>query len=73
MPPIKKDANAILYELITSLSTFKEHNERHGPDLARDEKFTAVVIETAKKLSELNKKDPEFHRAPNGEITITAE
>ena len=56
MPPIKKDANAILYELITSLSTFQEHNERHGPDLARDESFSALVIETAKKLSELNEK-----------------
>ena len=62
--PVFKDTNAILYELITSLSTFQEHNERHGPDAARDDTFADIVIETAKKLTEMKKelphlKDPE--------------
>ena len=76
---IFKDENAILYELMESLSTFKEHNERDGPDLARDQRFAAVVIETAKKLTNMkvpHTKDPEFHEGPQngkytGEITIT--
>ena len=59
-----KDTNAILYELITSLSTFQEHNEREGPELKRDDRFADLVIETAKKLTEMKKglphlKDPE--------------
>jgi len=58
-----KDTNAILYELITSLSTFQEHNERQGPDLKRDDRFADIVIETAKKLTEMKNlphlKDPE--------------
>jgi hypothetical protein len=63
-PNGNKDTNAILYELITSLSTFQEHNERHGADPARDDRFADLVIETAKKLSEIKKelphlKDPE--------------
>ena len=62
--PVFKDTNAILYELITSLSTFQEHNERHGADPARDDRFADLVIETAKKLTEVKKvlphlKDPE--------------
>jgi hypothetical protein len=82
---IFKDENVILYELYTSLSTFKEHNERYGPDVTRDRRFAALVIETANKLATINKlatmkvphiKDPEFHEGPqngnyNGEITIT--
>ena len=63
-PNGNKDTNAILYELITSLSTFQEHNERHGADPARDDRFADLVIETAKKLTEIKKelphlKDPE--------------
>ena len=63
-PNGNKDTNAILYELITSLSTFQEHNERHGADPARDDRFADIVIETAKKLTEMKKqlphlKDPE--------------
>jgi hypothetical protein len=62
--PVFKDTNAILYELITSLSTFQEHNERQGPDPTRDDRFADRVIETAKKLTEMKKelphlKDPE--------------
>ena len=53
-----KDTNAILYELITSLSTFQEHNEREGPDLKRDDRFADIVIETAKKLTEMKKELP---------------
>jgi len=56
----KKNANIILYELITSLSTFQEHNERHGPDLKRDERFADLVIEVAKKLAYLKERDPTY-------------
>lgn len=76
---IFKDENVILYELMESLSTFKEENERYGAEPERDQKFAAIVIETAKKLADKNMphvKDPEFHEGPqngkyNGEITIT--
>lgn len=81
---IFKDENVILYELFTSLSTFKEHNERYGPERERDQTFADLVIETAKKLANMkvshlkvpHLKDPEFHEGPqngkyNGEITIT--
>ena len=57
-PNGNKDTNAILYELITSLSTFQEHNERHGADPARDDRFADLVIETAKKLTEMKKQLP---------------
>ena len=57
----KKDANVILYELITSLSTFQEHNERRGPDIKRDEVFADLVIEVAKKLADLKAKRNDLH------------
>lgn len=77
--PIFKDEEVILYELMESLSTFKEENERHGAERKRNQRYAALVIEAAKKLSETklpHLKDPEFHEGPqngkyNGEITIT--
>ena len=59
MEKLKKDANVILYELITTLSTFQEHNERYGPDVKRDEEFASVVIERAKELANLKAKRAE--------------
>lgn len=52
----KNNANFILYHLITTLSTFQEHDQRYGPDLKRDEKFAGLVIEVAKKLADLKAK-----------------
>ena len=56
-----KTANVILYELITSLSTFQEHNEHHGPNIKRDENFADLVIEVAKKLTDLKAKRNDLH------------
>lgn len=52
----KKDANVILYELITTLSTYQEHNERNGHHVKRDEQFAAIVIQRAKELADLKAK-----------------
>jgi hypothetical protein len=52
----KKDANVILYELITTLSTYQEHNERQGHDVKRDEKFAEIIIQRAKELADLKAK-----------------
>jgi hypothetical protein len=84
--PVLIDENIILYRLITSLSTFQEHNESRGRNVARDEHFADYVIEVAKHLAELKRKpagsewwgekDPTFAEGPhegkyNGEMTIT--
>jgi len=84
--PIRRDENVILYQLITSLSTFKEHNDYYGHHVERDADYSDIVIKAAKDLAELKKKpagsefwgekDPQFAEGPqngnyNGEITIT--
>lgn len=64
---LSKDANQILYELMLNLSSFQNGA---GSESKWDQVFVKVVVEAAKKLTELKYKDPIFDKS-SGKMVIT--
>jgi hypothetical protein len=64
---LSTDANQILYEVMVNLSTFQS---KEGPDSKWDQVCVKVVVEAAKKLTELKYMDPIFDKS-SGKMVIT--